>query len=140
MHHDENDDDQMQRLLAPQEDADRKKKLAVDRNQCNPIYVLATVGRSSRDGRLRSEYVHRNKPHWVRTWCRIKVPVWHPEAEVRMVWSLVGFIFIVFEAFLIPFYMAFSYKPEGTMFVAVSVVNTYFIVDIFWSFFTGYND
>ena len=44
---------------------------------------------------------------------------------------------LLFEAFLIPFYLAFSYEPTGSFFIVVSIVNVYFMVDVGFNFITG---
>eukprot|EP00927_Polykrikos_kofoidii_P054714 TRINITY_DN4909_c0_g1_i1.p1 TRINITY_DN4909_c0_g1~~TRINITY_DN4909_c0_g1_i1.p1 ORF type:complete len:817 (-),score=88.67 TRINITY_DN4909_c0_g1_i1:67-2517(-) len=53
-------------------------------------------------------------------------------------WRVFGIVFIVYEAFAVPFEIALSPKVEGIYFIFVSVVNAYFIIDIFITFRTCY--
>jgi len=115
--------------------------------------VLAQIGINPATGRPKSVWIERDRPLWVKpisktsTCCcasfirrRFRVPIFHPESATRLIWNFIGFLFIVFEAFLIPLYIAFDYNPTGWMMVVVSVVDIYFIADVAFSFFTGYFD
>lgn len=103
--------------------------------------VMVHAGKDPVTGKPRAIWVDRNRPIMVNCCCGpLKVPIWHPESDLRVVWGLVGFLFIVFEAFLIPFTIAFAYVPSGTPMKVITVVNTYFILDVCFSFLTGFND
>merc|ERR1719491_1576945 len=110
--------------------------------RCPTKFVLVNVGNNPETGRPESVYVNPVWPVWLRCGCgkRMRVPIFHPESEIRLVWNIFGFIFIVFEAFLIPVYIAFSYEATGWMFSFVSMVNSYFIIDVIFTFFTGFID
>lgn len=62
----------------------------------------------------------------------------HPESRRRMIWLVLGLIFIIFEAYSIPLTLAFSIQPEGFFFVVTTVINVYFLLDICMTFMTGY--
>jgi len=106
----------------------------------HPQVVLAHVGKDSETGKPFSVWIDRNHALWLPCCGRCHLPIWHPEADLRIVWNLIGFVFIVFEAFLIPFYIAFDYEPTGIADMVIGVVNTYFMVDVVFSFCTGYSD
>lgn len=73
-------------------------------------------------------------------WGVLKVPVAHPEARLRLFWLMVGFVFIVCEAYLIPYYICFGVSAEGFFLGFVYCANTYFIFDIPATFLCGYLD
>eukprot|EP00928_Gymnodinium_smaydae_P063036 TRINITY_DN46736_c0_g1_i1.p1 TRINITY_DN46736_c0_g1~~TRINITY_DN46736_c0_g1_i1.p1 ORF type:complete len:919 (-),score=184.58 TRINITY_DN46736_c0_g1_i1:62-2818(-) len=62
----------------------------------------------------------------------------YPDSKKRICWDMLGMLFIVFEVFAIPYNIAFDYEPDGWMFVFVSIMDVYFILDIGASFITGY--
>jgi len=76
---------------------------------------------------------------WVRTSIG-RIPMLHPDSRFLVMWLLIGFTFIIFEAFSIPLSLAFSIKAAGGYFWFVSVINSYFLVDIPINFFSGYVD
>lgn len=102
-------------------------------------YVLAVVGEGTTEtGEKDQKYlIDINKAVWVRCWGSCHLPVFHPDSIVRLIWNMTGFLFVIFEAFLIPFYLAFDYEPQGLMMVFISTVNVFFICDIIFSFLTG---
>merc|ERR1740117_2287521 len=55
---------------------------------------------------------------------------------------LIGFLFIVYEAYAIPVYLAFNVNAVESdgLYAFVSVVNSYFLCDILMTFCTGYTD
>jgi CRP-like cAMP-binding protein len=98
--------------------------------------VLAQIGKDP-SGKPNSVWIDRNKIIWISAFCCIRMPIFHPEADIRLIWNLMGFLFIVFEAFLIPLYIAFDYEASGIMMLVVSIVDTYFLIDLFFNFLTG---
>lgn len=72
----------------------------------------------------------------------IALPIIHPEAKMRLIWMLIGFMFIIYEAYAIPVYLAFQIdaSESGSLYAFISVVNAYFLIDILVTFCTGYND
>jgi len=62
----------------------------------------------------------------------------HPESKFRMGWLVAMYFFLVYEAITIPFYLAYDIKAEGFAFLVASVINTYFLIDMAVSCFTGY--
>eukprot|EP00931_Biecheleriopsis_adriatica_P060870 TRINITY_DN36564_c0_g1_i1.p1 TRINITY_DN36564_c0_g1~~TRINITY_DN36564_c0_g1_i1.p1 ORF type:complete len:839 (-),score=146.86 TRINITY_DN36564_c0_g1_i1:84-2600(-) len=66
----------------------------------------------------------------------------HPEAKLRLLWIAPAFLFILAEAFLVPFLLCFSVKPDpsGPLGISLRIIDLYFIIDIFITFFTGYRD
>lgn len=69
---------------------------------------------------------------------RCGLVVLHPECSFRLAWDLTGLLFILWETYAIPFYIAFRVRIAGALFVFVSLLNLYFIADIGASFLTGY--
>lgn len=68
------------------------------------------------------------------------MPIMHPESQSRIVWLLVGFVFIVYEAYAVPLYLSFSINPQGLFLAWVSVINSYFLIDIVVNLTTGFID
>mmetsp|Transcript_78041 Transcript_78041/g.226417 ORF Transcript_78041/g.226417 Transcript_78041/m.226417 type:complete len:927 (-) Transcript_78041:119-2899(-) len=68
----------------------------------------------------------------------MSMPMLHPEAKVRFAWTLAGLVFIVYELYAIPVYLAFEVDPAGGFFVFVSIINLYFLMDIICQFFCCY--
>jgi len=78
------------------------------------------------------------------TCCRgVVLPIVFPESKLRIAWLLVGFTFIVAEAYLIPLIVAFNIQAtteDEVFFTLMSLINSYFILDIPMNFLTGYVD
>jgi len=68
----------------------------------------------------------------------LKVPVIHPEANVRLWWMVLGSLLTSYEAFAIPIYISFDVRPRGVLLAFTSVVNAYFLVDVLVTFCTGF--
>mmetsp|Transcript_63549 Transcript_63549/g.148219 ORF Transcript_63549/g.148219 Transcript_63549/m.148219 type:complete len:847 (+) Transcript_63549:51-2591(+) len=66
------------------------------------------------------------------------VPVLFPDCRYLIVWDLLCLLFIIFETFALPLWLAFDVHPTGPTFYFVSFVNLYFIVDIPTNFFRGF--
>lgn len=73
-------------------------------------------------------------------WGMFVIPVVHPEAKFRLLWMCLGFVFIVYEAYAIPYYLAFNVEARDGLYIFVSCVNAYFVIDIPMTFCTGYTD
>jgi len=78
---------------------------------------------------------------WWPCCCGIRVPILHPESQRKIVWTLVGLVFIIMECYSIPYFLSFG-SPEqgGGMYYVSSVISTYFLCDIVASFITAYTD
>lgn len=63
-----------------------------------------------------------------------------PDSAFRQVWDLVGLSFIIGETYAIPFQVCFGAHATGNAFIVVSIVNAYFIIDIYMSFMTGFKN
>ncbi|CAK0821900.1 unnamed protein product [Prorocentrum cordatum] len=62
----------------------------------------------------------------------------HPNSRYRLAWDLTGFLFIIYDLFVIPLYV-FDLPDEGWAEVALMWVSvSFWTVDIFVSFCTGY--
>jgi hypothetical protein len=79
--------------------------------------------------------------YWVKYVCggHIPLPVFHPEHQNVLMWQMVGFVFIVYMAFVLPAQMAFGIEAY-TLFVIESVIDVYCIVDLPLNFITAYRD
>lgn len=73
-------------------------------------------------------------------WGFFRLPMIHPEAKFRLAWMCIGFLFIVYEAYAIPYYLAFEVEAKGALYYFASLVNSYFILDIPMTFCTGFSD
>lgn len=86
--------------------------------------------------------VHMRHPEFYYQQCccgqNFRLPVIHPEGKTRISWLMLGCVLMIYEAFAIPFHLAFSTKIEGFAFIASVVVNSYFILDCVMNFFCGY--
>ncbi|CAK9072117.1 unnamed protein product [Durusdinium trenchii] len=69
-------------------------------------------------------------------------PVLHPEGPPRLVWLTPAFVFVLAEAFLVPFMLAFGVEPDDEPFLGIAfrVVDLYFLLDIIVTCLTGYRD
>ncbi|CEM29188.1 unnamed protein product [Vitrella brassicaformis CCMP3155] len=63
-----------------------------------------------------------------------------PDSTFRVVWDLVGVVFILYQTLMIPFLLSFSVTPTGGWYVWEWFVDSFFISDIFLNFVTGYYD
>jgi len=73
--------------------------------------------------------------------CRFcPMPILHPEAPMRLAWLAPAFLFVLGEAFLVPFMLSFyvATDPDSVMGVAFRIIDVYFLMDILVTFFTGY--
>lgn len=73
-------------------------------------------------------------------WPQFQVPILHPEGVVHLSWLFVGFLFITWEVYWVPFALSFQVSPTGALLVLVSVINSYFLADIILNFITGFHD
>jgi len=71
--------------------------------------------------------------------CRL-FPIFVPETNGQLAWSLCGFVLIIYEAFSLPFCMAFGVEPTGMFFAIASLIDLFFILDVLRCTRTGYND
>jgi len=97
----------------------------------------------ARSGNLNNRRVPRQEVYMRRTcFGMMYMPILHPESSIRVFWILFGLIFITFEIFAIPFYIAFNIDPQlgDGLFVWGSVINIYFLLDILLTFMTGHVD
>jgi len=71
---------------------------------------------------------------------RVKIPLFHPEARFLMAWMILGFVFILYEAFSIPYFLAFDIRPASPTpeWIMANIINSYFILDIMCTFITCY--
>jgi len=67
-------------------------------------------------------------------------PVMHPEAKNRVIWLAIGFTFIIYEAYMIPYYLSFGMPSLTTLQVLAGMINFYFMADVILTFFTAYWD
>ncbi|CAJ1365474.1 unnamed protein product [Effrenium voratum] len=80
---------------------------------------------------------------WQRPWptCCLAVPVLHPEGAPRLAWLTPAFVFVLAEAFLVPFMLSFSVDTDdGATGLAFKLVDLYFLMDIVVTFVTGFRD
>lgn len=68
------------------------------------------------------------------------IPVFHPESKFKLAWLFVGFLFIVFEAMVIPAFLAFELSAEGPLYGVMSFIDAFFLADICLQFLFGYLD
>mmetsp|Transcript_51933 Transcript_51933/g.121570 ORF Transcript_51933/g.121570 Transcript_51933/m.121570 type:complete len:958 (-) Transcript_51933:139-3012(-) len=71
------------------------------------------------------------------------LPILYPESKLRVAWLLIGFVFIIAEAYLIPLIVSFDIQAttdDEAFFTLMSFINTYFIFDVPINFLTGYVD
>lgn len=90
-----------------------------------------------------SEHLSTNRVEdvvWSPLCCGLQVPTLHPEGSVKLFWVAAGFIFICFEVYWVPFALSFEVVPSGGLLLFISVMNTYWIVDIVLTFITGFRD
>jgi len=68
------------------------------------------------------------------------MPVLHPESRIRTAWDLIGLLFIIYETYAIPFYIAFKVKPHSTelLWITICCINSYFMMDIGMSCITAF--
>eukprot|EP00930_Biecheleria_cincta_P003416 TRINITY_DN104350_c0_g1_i1.p1 TRINITY_DN104350_c0_g1~~TRINITY_DN104350_c0_g1_i1.p1 ORF type:complete len:904 (-),score=143.92 TRINITY_DN104350_c0_g1_i1:20-2710(-) len=73
---------------------------------------------------------------------KLQVPVLFPESKYRILWDVVGLVFIIYETWALPYTICFDAEPEeGTFaFLLASLVNLYFIINIGASFLVGFRD
>ena len=69
-------------------------------------------------------------PKWIR----------HPEARSTQVWDMLSFVLIVWVAFVVPFRLGFEVDvdPRSFAFAIDAIVDTFFLVDVFFQFRTAY--
>eukprot|EP00929_Paragymnodinium_shiwhaense_P053315 TRINITY_DN26678_c0_g3_i1.p1 TRINITY_DN26678_c0_g3~~TRINITY_DN26678_c0_g3_i1.p1 ORF type:complete len:947 (-),score=182.98 TRINITY_DN26678_c0_g3_i1:199-3039(-) len=67
-------------------------------------------------------------------------PMIYPDSQRLLVWTGIGIFYIVFEAFAIPFNIAFDWEAAGWSFLFVSSMDLYFIIDICLTFITAYRN
>lgn len=70
------------------------------------------------------------------------LPILHPEGPIRLVWLAPAFVFVLTEAFLVPFMLAFHVEPDDEQFLGLAfrIIDVYFLMDIVVTFLTGYRD
>lgn len=64
----------------------------------------------------------------------------HPFGTFRTLWDSLSAIAISYSALMVPYRMAFALEPVGGSLVFDRMVDISFIMDIFFTFFTGYHD
>lgn len=77
---------------------------------------------------------------WQRLWRFVWLPMLHPESPFRLVWLTPAFVFVLGEAFLVPFMLSFDVdtQPNSVLGIAFRVVDLYFLADILVTFLTGF--
>jgi len=70
------------------------------------------------------------------------LPILHPEGPPRLIWLAPAFVFVLAEAFLVPFMLAFAVEPDDEPFLGIAfrIIDLYFLMDIVITFLTGYRD
>ncbi|CAE7221994.1 Kcnh5 [Symbiodinium natans] len=68
---------------------------------------------------------------------RIHLPIINPDSQIRLAWDIVGLIFICYETYALPVYLAFDFQFVGVFFAIAAVLDAYFILDIFMSYLTA---
>ena len=64
----------------------------------------------------------------------------HPESSYRLFWDIVTAFFVLILIWLVPFYIGFETWSSPGMSVVSSVMDVWFIIDVFLNFRTGYVD
>ena len=61
-----------------------------------------------------------------------------PDSNFRTCWDLISFLFIIYQSILIPFRISFEQDAAGGFFYFETVIDVFFISEIFITFNTGY--
>ena len=61
-----------------------------------------------------------------------------PDSNFRTCWDLISFLFIIYQSILIPFRISFDQDAAGMFFYFETIIDVFFISEIFITFNTGY--
>eukprot|EP00347_Sterkiella_histriomuscorum_P007191 403349915 len=61
-----------------------------------------------------------------------------PDNLYKSIWDVIGMAMIVYQAIMIPYRLSFGDAAEGALEVFEYIMDSYFLIDIALSFFTGY--
>eukprot|EP00927_Polykrikos_kofoidii_P006811 TRINITY_DN12762_c0_g1_i2.p1 TRINITY_DN12762_c0_g1~~TRINITY_DN12762_c0_g1_i2.p1 ORF type:complete len:971 (-),score=115.61 TRINITY_DN12762_c0_g1_i2:70-2982(-) len=68
---------------------------------------------------------------------RFPVVIIHPDSHFSTWWLGIGMLFILVEAFSMPFLLSFDVPVQGALLVSMTVMNIFFLSDILVNFSTG---
>jgi len=72
--------------------------------------------------------------------CGLWVPIFFPDCQYTLAWDMMGLVFIIFETFALPMYLAFRIQPVGFWFGFVCLLDAYFVLDIPLNFIRGFKE
>jgi CRP-like cAMP-binding protein len=90
-------------------------------------------------GYLARQKIFRQRPTLSKLFCTMvdaKIPVIMPTSSFRLIWDGFAMFFIVYQFFIVPYYIAWEIE-EPYSFAWDSLVDWFFLVDIFLNFRTG---
>ena len=64
----------------------------------------------------------------------------HPDSSIRLFWDIVTALFVLVLIWLVPFYIGFETWKSKPMSVLSTIMDVWFIIDVFLNFRTGYVD
>jgi hypothetical protein len=64
--------------------------------------------------------------------------VFHPDSSFKIVWNIIGMIFIIYQSVMIPFIICFDYSPSASLGYFQNMQDFYFMLDILVTFNTGF--
>jgi len=64
--------------------------------------------------------------------------MFHPESIIRIIWEVIGVIFIIYQLILTPFRICFDIRPIGSIVIFEIIQDFFFIIDFLIGFNTGF--
>jgi hypothetical protein len=64
--------------------------------------------------------------------------VFNPDSQSKIIWDLIGMVFIIYQGIIVPFRICFDAQAIGTQALIELIQDFYFLIDILISFNTGF--